>query len=291
MKVAWVMNLGADEELRRYTSGGRTPSLAALDKGVLTMVTAHRDVLDRLARGGPIVGLDVVEKGLSGRAFAPTPLALAALTDAGARPCDAPPIEVLARVNHRAFCASLGPTLPGAAYVTSLGALEAAWSAAGWPGSWVVKHPHGYVGRLRHTTQELDARTRDFAQRCLDEAGGVRVEPWVERTADFALHGFLARTGAVTVGEPTAQRCDARGAWRGSTRDHDLEPDELRALRDELERVADALRSAAYFGPFGLDAFRYLLRGRAAFHPRVEINARYTMGWAVGMGELRPDLE
>lgn len=291
MKFAWVMNLGADEELRRHTSGGRTPALAALDKGVLSIVAAQRDVLDPLAQGGPIVGLDVVEKGLVGRAFAPTPLALAALADAGSRPCDAPPLEVLARVNHRAFCAALGPSLPGAAYVTELAALEEVWSAADWLGSWVVKHPHGYVGRLRHTTQELDASTRDFARRCLDEAGGVAVEPWVERTADFALHGFLARTGAVAVGEPTAQRCDARGAWRGSTRDHDLEPHELRALREELERVADALRSAGYFGPFGVDAFRYLRRGRPAFHPRVEINARYTMGWAVGMGELRPDLE
>lgn len=290
MKVAWVMNLGADEELRRHTSGGRTPALAALDKGVLSIVAAQRDVLDPLAQSGPIVGLDVVERGLVGRAFAPTPLALAALADAGARPCDAPPIEVLARVNHRGFCASLGPTLPGAAYMTDLEALDAAWAAADWPGAWVVKHPHGYVGRLRHTTHALDARTRDFARRCLDEAGGVAVEPWVDRTADFALHGFVARSGAVVVGEPTAQRCDARGAWRGSTRDHDLEPHELRALRDALERAADALRAAGYFGPFGIDAFRYRVRGGAAFHPRVEINARYTMGWAVGMGELRPDL-
>jgi hypothetical protein len=290
VKLAWVMNLGADEELRRYTSGGRTPALGALDRGVLTQVAARRDVLDALTRGGPIVGLDTVDKGLEGRAFAATPLALAALTAAGAQPCDAPPIDVLARVNHRAFCAALGPTLPAASYVTSLSALEAAWASADWQGPWVVKHPHGYVGRLRHMTQALDAGTRDFARRCLDEAGGVAIEPWVERTADYALHGYIARAGAVFVGEPTAQRCDARGAWRGSSRAHDLEPHEETALRGELERVADALRAAGYFGPFGVDAFRYLRDGRPAFHPRVEINARYTMGWAVGMGDLRPDL-
>ena len=31
--------------------------------------------------------------------------------------------------------------------------------------------------------------------------------------------------------------------------------------------------------------------GALAFNARCEINARYSMGWAIGMGGIRPDLE
>jgi hypothetical protein len=56
--------------------------------------------------------------------------------------------------------------------------------------------------------------------------------------------------------------------------------------------VAQALLEAGYFGPFGIDAFRWVDRaGVERFNPRCEINARYSMGWAVGMGSRRPDLD
>jgi hypothetical protein len=48
-----------------------------------------------------------------------------------------------------------------------------------------------------------------------------------------------------------------------------------------VTRVAAALLQAGYFGPFGIDAFRYELGGRTKLQPRCEINARYTMGFAI----------
>ena len=45
-------------------------------------------------------------------------------------------------------------------------------------------------------------------------------------------------------------------------------------------RLAAALRAADYFGPFGIDAFRYRsAQGDVLFNPRCEINARFTMGY------------
>ena len=88
----------------------------------------------------------------------------------------------------------------------------------------------------------------------------------------------------------TRQRIDPRGAWQGTelAADADVEP----GLRAELVRVAEALRGAGYFGPFGIDAFTWEGEGGTVhLHRRSEINARYSMGWAVGMGDARPDLE
>ena len=64
------------------------------------------------------------------------------------------------------------------------------------------------------------------------------------------------------------------------------------SLREELDRAAEALRAAGYFGPFGIDAFTWEGDdGTVHLHRRSEINARYSMGWAIGMGDARPDLE
>ena len=61
--------------------------------------------------------------------------------------------------------------------------------------------------------------------------------------------------------------------------------------RHGLERVAGALHAAGYFGPFGIDAYRYAdAHGRTRWNPCGELNARYTMGYALGMAD-RPATE
>jgi hypothetical protein len=53
----------------------------------------------------------------------------------------------------------------------------------------------------------------------------------------------------------------------------------------EVERVATALHAAAYFGPFGIDAYEYRVGVELRLNPRSEINARYSMGFAAsGLG-------
>ena len=66
-----------------------------------------------------------------------------------------------------------------------------------------------------------------------------------------------------------------------------LTPDERKLLEDETVRVADALAREGYFGPFGVDAYRYLDSAeRLRFQPRSEINARFSMGYPRGLLEL-----
>ena len=282
---AWVLNLDANEELAGRTPGARAEAARAR--------AAQAPELVELVAGGIVLGgaRGHDARGLAGLAFGPTARALRALAAVGAAPSRAPTMDVLLRANHRSLSASLGQGLDHGAFVTDLAALSQVMGRLPHA-EWVLKHPLGYVGRLRLRSHALDERCAAFARRCLAEAGGLQVEPWVERVGDFALHGFVDAGGRVTLGEPTSQRCDDAGAWRSTTRAHDLDAIEGRALAREARAAAGALHALGYFGPFGVDAFRYRGPcGAVRLNPRCEVNARYTMGWAVGMAGRRPDLE
>lgn len=299
---AWFLNLDAEDELAR-PSAGYTPSRATLRR-----IAIHAALL-RGAGGGPsLVRPDdvVVSEGDSaldlnvfhGMAWCPTPRARRVLAKAGALLSEAPDVVVLRAVNHRRFCAALGQTLPGAVLAASREAVREALSGSSPTGKWLLKRPYGYAGRGRILVEpsrrgDLE-RAAPWIEASLREGDGLQVEPLVERTGDFGLHGYLGREGLLVLGEPTRQTCDSAGAWSGSARAEagDLAPREREALFEEVHRSAIALREAGYFGPFGVDAFRFEDgRGQTGFHPRCEINARYSMGWAVGMGDRRPDLE
>ena len=156
--------------------------------------------------------------------------------------------------------------------------------------NWLMKRPLGYAGRGRRkiagpTMRESDRTWVDAALRSGD---GLQVEPLVERTLDAGLHGFLASDGTVTLGEPTVQVIDASGTWVSTERapPSSLRVDERQLLEREARITARALHEAGYFGPFGLDAFRWRAPdGAEHFQPRCELNARYSMGWAIGMGK------
>jgi hypothetical protein len=124
--------------------------------------------------------------------------------------------------------------------------------------------------------------------------GGVQIEPNVNIVTEFAIHGWLTPSGTLTLGPVVRQRCDVRGAWVSSER---LPPEQAPAdLATEAARVATALSAARYFGPFGVDAYTYRVRGvgratdgesSTALQPRSEINARFTMGFTATSPELR----
>jgi hypothetical protein len=197
-------------------------------------------------------------------------------------------------VNHRAFSDELGQCLPGARFVRDRGELEAALASSS--GAWVMKRAFGFAGRGRQRLRsgDLDASVEPFVRTSLAPGDGLQVEPWVDRVLDAGLHGFVSRPSSITFGAPTRQRIDEGGAWIESTRVRpgELSHDEERALFEEGERTARALVDAGYFGPFGIDGFRWIdARGSRRFCARCDVNARYSMGWAVGMDSSRPDLD
>jgi hypothetical protein len=294
-KSAWFLNFDAEEELAR--PAGYTPGRAVLARfeGLAAQVGALLSPGDVTVAEGQSsrIGLEY-----TGRAWCPTPRARRALARAGVSLPPAPSLDVLRAVTNRGFSAGLGQTLPGARFATTLEEIEEALGQGSPTGRWLLKRPWSFAGRGRLSLGDVKALAAGheaaWIKASLRSFGGLQVEPLVDRLADFALHGHVARSGAITLGAPTRQECDATGAWKGSERalPGDLFEDELEALMEDARLAASALYRAGYFGPFGVDAFRWRdERGLRRWNPRCEINARYSMGWAVGMGAERPDLE
>ena len=287
---AWLLNFDAEVELADPSARTMSRAMEARSQALVERVRGL------LGPGDVVIVPGIRVPDHVGRAWCPTPRAMAAIARAGARGPAAPTIAVIHRVNHRRFCADLGQMLPGARYVTSRAELDATLATS--EGAWVLKRPFGFAGRgrLRITggLQCTNAAARRWIETSLATGEGLQVEPWVERAGDFAMHGHVSATGELTLGDATSQRCDAGGAWIASERagEGELSALEHAALTSAAAEAAHALAAAGYFGPFGVDAFRWRdAGGTLHFNPRCEINARYSMGWAVGMGTRRPDLE
>lgn len=288
--LCWLLNLDAELELAEPRSYAPSPSMEA-------RISALRPRMAMLLRAcDRVLGLDLAgtrettptqspdPDHTRALAFCPTPSALLRIERAGLRAPPAPPLEVLRAVNSRAFCAQLGQTLEHASYVRTHDELTRALAASSPSGSWLLKREFSFAGRERRRVDgsTLDAPTAGFVRRSFARGEGLQLEPLLPRTHDFAQHGFLTVTGELLLGPPLAQECDARGAW---LRSRELGPDELSeaeraALESATHQAGAALHAADYFGPFGVDAFRYRLPTvPPQFQPRSEINARFSMGY------------
>jgi hypothetical protein len=281
--TAWVLNLDADLELA--AGSGYSPTNA-----VRGAMAKHVERLAASLLGPDDIRVDEASapesaKGYEGRAFCPTPRAIALLVRAGASPVAHPPVSVLREVNGRAFCAALGPTLPDGAFVHDLAAAEALVARTPAVGrQWRAKRAFGMSGRgqRRIAPGAITDADRAFFRSAIDSDHGVMIEPDVPIVRELAIHGELEANGVLQLGQLVEQRCDVHGQWLETT--PASTPDDTRAaLEDEARRVASALFAAGYFGPFGIDAFEYRdLEDVVRLQPRSEINARYSMGFAVG---------
>lgn len=280
--TVWLFNLDADIELAM--GKGYSPSHA-----VLAAMTAPRARLAaELARPGDGVVVEDASgariegaNDTRGRAFCPTPRAIALFRRLGVEPEPHPPVEVLRRVNGRAFSAALGQTLEGAVFATSVEEARRVIASAPPIGAqWRVKRAFGMAGRGQRPIAPgaLGDADAAYLRASIERDGGIQIEPEVELVRELGLHGVRDATGELRVGRLVEQRCDATGQWLESRPATDVIAE--RRLREELERVASALAGAGYFGPFGIDAFEYRVDTELRFNPRSEINARYSMGFA-----------
>jgi hypothetical protein len=280
---AWLLNLDADFELGH-------PRTWPLPAKVIARTRAMASHMEPLwADADVVLDEDTRVDGLEARAWCPTARARERLQSAGARLVDAPSVDTVRRVNHRAFCGELGQTLPEATFVRDLDALHAALAAPDLGQGWLLKRPHSFAGTGQRKLWRLERGHLDWVAASLRE-DGLQVEPIVVPIVEFSTHGWVGADGAIVIGAPCEQRVAVGGVW-SKTIIADLDDAILNTLRGEAHNVAAALHVAGYFGPFGVDAMQYSAdKIEKALNPRSEINARYTMGWALGMGERRPDL-
>lgn len=278
MKFAWVLNLDAELELAR--PGYDYVPRQKLVQQLATHGQGSRALLgpdDTLVTPGVSVG-----SGFVGRAWCPTPLALAALSASGATPEPHPEPSVLRRVNHRRFAFEAGGGLPEQRYFEERAPLEALLRRAERP--WLCKRPMAFAGRGQ---MRFYGPISDKQWSWIDVSlaqDGLIVEPLVEPVLELGLHGFIWRDARCELGRICVQEVTERGVFRGVRRAEpaELTASEERSLFEQAERVAALLSDAGYFGPFGIDAYRYEVAGKSAFCGLSEINARYTMSFVTG---------
>ena len=278
-RAVWVLNLDAEFELGN--PGAWTPSAA-----LRAFVREHRERAgacvppdERVLEEGEV--LPPEQRGLPGRAWCMTPSARATLEAAGAVPEPAPDVAVLRRVHHRALALGLGEPLPDEAFATTRDACEAALARLGERA--LAKRAWSTAGRGQRRLRgaELGEQDRRWLERGL-ELGGVQLEPFVEIELETAVHGRVARGGAVELAPPIVQEVGPGGAWSRTreARAGELDPGELERLADDARGAGAALGRAGYFGPFGVDGFVWRSPGgQRRLRTVSELNPRFTMGW------------
>jgi hypothetical protein len=287
----WVLNLDAELELMR-------PQNYQPTKGSLAACARFSKTARALLGPGDVELLrsDTISTGCAlgyaGRAWCPTPSVLKTLRHAGAHVEQTPSLHCLQTVNHRSFHASLGQTLPQAAFLTNIRDVLNKLTTAS-PHGWMVKRGFGFASRgVRRMPSTLTPDDVRWVTHAL-EYGGVQVEPWVPLIAEFSLHGYISpeqtRLGHPCVlldpDEPLYVRVSDTGAASNLCA---LDGTETAALEQQAETTANELRTQGYRGPFGIDAFAYWWEGRRAFNARSEVNARYTLAYSVGMWNSEP---
>ena len=273
---AWVLNLDAELEMAEPSYCARSRVLAQLERygqGARALL-GPRDVL--------LPGPNQTVLGKTGRAWCPTARALARMADAGVKPEPHPLLAVLQAVNHRKFAVDLNLGLPGQRYIEDRVKIDALLSNKERP--WLLKRPLAFAGRgQQRIFGSVDAKQSAWIDASLRRTGLV-VEPLVTPTLEVSLHGFIWRDRHYELGRVCVQEVSARGVF------HDirlmltgeLRPSEERQFFLAAEQTATALSEVGYFGPFGIDGYRYSLAGLGDFCALSEINARYTMGFVTG---------
>jgi hypothetical protein len=283
-RFAWVLNLDVELELLRGTRGYVAP------RKLRAQLARHGQSARRLL--GPSDALLDVEGTSSlpeaersllvGRAWCPSPRALEVMRRAGVPPEPHPTASVLRRVNHRLFAHELGGGLPDQAYVRDRSELALVLGRS--ERRWLLKRPLTFAGRGQlRTLGPMTQKQEDWIAASLSHEG-LLVEPLVQPLLELSLHGFVWPDGRRELGRICVQQLSARGHFQAIrlAQAEELLAGEADAFEERAEAAARALHAAGYFGPFGIDGYRYDLEGRVGFCALSELNARYTLGFVTG---------
>ena len=200
---------------------------------------------------------------------------------------DVPPVEVVQRVNSKAFSYQEGKKLPNSALLYTTAEVES-WIHS-FSGPKVLKACFGVAGRgnLR-IGDEIDKQTlHRFLEKEWQAKRPIVGEPWVKRMIDFSTQWVIEKNkGIVFVGATLCEN-DEQGRHVGNCVGNISIPF-LDEHKEFVHPVLAKMANIGFFGHVGIDAMVYEIH-KPTLHPIVEINARKTMGWvALKMLEKKP---
>ena len=220
------------------------------------------------------------------RLFSPwgwTPSAAAAGESTSALVKQAVPFPTTARVNSKLWShkleQELDVALPGAALAASFEELLDAVAIAcpGPQDKWVVKSPFGFAARDRVLGRGplLDEPQAKWSRRRLALGETLIFQPWLEVVREYGVVLEIRPDSSTQMFGISDLQTNGAGTGTGYILGRPPDPARRKELENIAELVCDRLFKEGYVGPVGIDALEHS-RG---FHPLLEINARYTMGF------------
>jgi hypothetical protein len=201
----------------------------------------------------------------------------------GAKVSQPVPFDVLTRVNSKLWSheleVELGWAQTGAAIADAFDELRQAVAGACPHGAdkWVIKSPFGFAARDRVLGRgpTLEGPQARWCERRFEKGERLIFQPWLEVIREYGIVMEISFEGAYRIQGISDLQTNGAGTGTGYL----LGRRPARHRIFELERVAATvgarLFQEGYVGPVGIDALEHA-RG---FHPLLEINARYTMGF------------
>jgi hypothetical protein len=296
----WYMNADFETELAHTSrSYRRLPSFEALNRRLaphLLWLTHPGDALLLKEPWSESLRLEAKRRGVelissehsvpqSARTFTPwgwTPSAVVVGEQAGAivKPV---PLTVVWRVNSKlwshALEIELGIELPGAATASTFEELEdaVARAAPSTGDKWVIKSPFGFAARERVLGRgpRLEGPQAKWSQRRLAKGETLIFQPWLEVVREYGVVMEIACDGTLEILGISDLQTNGAGTGTGYILGHPPAPNRTTELERIARMVGERLFKEGYYGPVGIDALEH----RGGFHPLLEINARYTMGF------------
>lgn len=196
-----------------------------------------------------------------------------------------PPVDVVRKINSKAFSFSHSPQLPDSLLIHNEIDLKC-WLKHG-KGKRVLKTCFGLSGRGHYLfeDQNEDAIMK-YCEKEWQKGLPVIAEPWVDRVFDFSTQWEIGLDGAVELVGSTVFEADAKGRYRATRTgvESDIFGDYVDFLAEHKQWASKIVQDVAkkgFFGNIGVDAFVYRnSQNRLILHPVVEINGRKTMSWA-----------
>jgi hypothetical protein len=187
-----------------------------------------------------------------------------------------PQLDLVRKVNSKAFSFTHSPKLPGSALLHSEKEVLD-WCAA-IEGPKVLKACFGFSGRGHLLLPCPPEQLKRFIAKEFQYNHPIIGEPWVARTLDFSTQWWIDRNQQISYLGETICVNSARGQYL-ETHVGDVLHSHVRFVEEHKESAFPILQKMAaegYFGNVGIDAMIY---NNDTLQPIVEINARKTMGY------------
>jgi hypothetical protein len=204
------------------------------------------------------------------------------------------PLSTVARVNSKlwshALEVELGIAQPGAALASTFEELQEAVARACPRANdkWVVKSPYGFAARDRVLGRGpiLEEPQAKWSRRRLALGETLIFQPWLEVRREYGVVLEISTDGSFEIHGVSDLQTNGAGTGTGYILGRPPTRERLSELESIAGIVSRRLFGEGYFGPVGIDALEHA----GGFHPLLEINARYTMGFVALAVErsLRP---